>query len=57
MTVNPDCSFSETVYIPAIQGVVNISGVFFNEGKEFYAMSIDGFPILYSIGQGKRLDE
>lgn len=57
IVVNPDCSFSETINIPAIGGAVHIRGVFFDDGNQFYAMSNDGFPILYSIGQGKRLEE
>ena len=58
VAVNPDCSFSETLLIPAIGGNVSIRGVFFSEGKELYAMAVTNPPIpsalLFSIAQGKR---
>ncbi|MFI5097667.1 MAG: hypothetical protein ACHQT6_06795 [Candidatus Acidiferrales bacterium] len=61
VTVHPDCSFEETLYIPAISGIVPIRGVFYNEGKEFYAMAVNDPAnpggIIYSIGEGKRIDE
>ena len=55
-TVNPDCSFSSTlvVTVNGTTSTIPINGVFFNEGKEYYAIAIDdGTP--YSFGQGKRI--
>lgn len=41
MTVNSDCSFAGTLDVPAAyQGSILTRGVFFNEGKELYAMGI-----------------
>jgi len=61
VTVHPDCSFEETLYIPAIAGVVAVRGVFFNEGKEFYAMAVVdpavGSGVMYSIALGKRVGQ
>jgi len=61
VTVHPDCSFEETLYIPAISGVVPVRGVFLNEGKEFYAMAVvdpaTGSGIMYSIALGKRVGQ
>ncbi len=55
-TVNPDCSFSQTLQIPeffADGPPVDIRGVFFNEGKEFYSMPItDG---ILGLCLGKRV--
>lgn len=62
ITVNPDCSFTQILNIPAINGSVVAKGVFFDEGKEFYAMAIfdqnlppDQQGIKYSLCQGKRV--
>ncbi len=55
-TVNPDCSFTSTlvVTVNGVTGTIPINGVFFNEGKEYYALAIDdGIP--YSFAQGKRI--
>jgi hypothetical protein len=61
VTVHPNCSFEETLYIPAISGIVPIRGVFFNEGKKLYAMAVvdpaNPGGIIYSIAEGKRVDE
>ncbi len=56
ITVNPDCSFLSTlvVTVNGVTSTIPINGVFFNEGKEYYAFAIDdGIP--YSFGQGKRI--
>jgi hypothetical protein len=55
-TVNPDCSFLSTliVTVNGTTSTIPINGVFFNEGKEYYALAIDdGIP--YSFAQGKRI--
>ena len=59
-TVNADCSFSSTLnfYLLGTHDLVTIvlKGVFFNEGKEYYALAIDvGVP--YSFAQGERIGE
>jgi hypothetical protein len=59
-TVKEDCLFSSTLkfYLLGTQDLVTIviNGVFFNEGKEFYALAIDvGVP--YSFAQGQRIDQ
>jgi hypothetical protein len=59
ITVNPDCTFAMTLNF-AIQGVpatVPIRGVFFDQGRQFYAMDVSVGPggIQYSIGQGTRI--
>ena len=40
MTVNADCSFTDTLDIPSLPSTVILKGVFFDEGKEFYGMGI-----------------
>jgi hypothetical protein len=57
ITVNPDCSFTSTLEVPEFfSGAIVINGVFFNGGKEYYALAIDaGVP--YSFVQGKRIDQ
>jgi hypothetical protein len=58
--VYSDCSFSSTLnfYVagnPTLVTIV-IKGVFFNEGKEYFALAIDeGVP--YSFAQGKRISK
>lgn len=55
-TVNPDCSFSSTLLVTVnnVTSTIPINGVFFNEGKEYFAFAIDdGVP--YSFAQGKRV--
>jgi len=57
-TVNPDCSYSQVfeVDIYGVVATIDIRGVFFNEGKEFYGMAITpGGGIKYSFAQGKRI--
>jgi hypothetical protein len=59
-TVNTDCSFSSTLnfYILGTHDLVTIviKGVFFNEGKEYYALAIDvGVP--YSFARGERISQ
>jgi len=63
ITVNPDCSFSQILNIPAISGTVLAKGVYFEQGKQAYAMAvyIPGVPadqqgIKYSLCQVKRID-
>lgn len=57
-TVNPDCSFSQTLLIPEYfpdGPPVDIRGVFYNEGKDSYAMPItDG---ILGLCQGKRVGD
>lgn len=57
ITVNPDCSFTSTLKVPEFfTGAIVINGVFFNEGKEYYALAIDeGIP--YSFVYGKRISQ
>jgi hypothetical protein len=57
ITVNPDCSFTSTLEVPEFfSGAIVIKGVFFNGGKEYYALAIDeGVP--YSFVQGKRISQ
>ena len=55
-TVNPDCSFSSTlvVTVNGTTSTIPINGIFFDEGKEYFAFAIDaGIP--YSFAQGKRI--
>lgn len=55
-TVNPDCSFTSTLVVTVnnVTSTIPINGVFFDEGKEYYALAIDeGVP--YSFAQGKRI--
>ncbi len=61
--VNPDCSFTSTLEIPEFfPGVVLVGkGVFFNEGKEYYVLTLDDptLPpdlqgIKFSFGYGQR---
>lgn len=61
MTVNPDCSFTDTLNIPSLPSTVILKGVFFDEGKEFYGLGIlnpskpaDDQAIKYSFCQGTR---
>ena len=57
ITVNPDCSFTGTLKVPEFfSGAIVMKGVFFNEGKEYYALTIDeGIP--YSFAYGKRIGQ
>ena len=57
ITVNPDCSFTGTLKVPEFfSGAIVMKGVFFNEGKEYYALAIDeGIP--YSFAYGKRIGQ
>ncbi len=62
-TVNPDCSFTSTLKVPEFfSDTIVVKGVFFNEGKEYYALALGtpGLPpeqqgIKYSFGYGKRI--
>lgn len=40
MSVNPDCSFAGTLVVPTKPGTIHTRGVFFDEGKQYYAMGI-----------------
>jgi hypothetical protein len=62
MTVNPDCSFSDTLNIPDISSTVILKGAFFDEGKQYYSMGIlnptrppTDQDIKYSFCQGTRI--
>ena len=64
MTVNPDCSLTDTLNIPDIDSTVILKGAFFNEGKEFYSMGIlnpttpvENQDIKYSFCQGTRIGQ
>jgi hypothetical protein len=55
-TVNPDCSFTSTLIVTVdnVTSTIPINGVFFDQGKSFYALAIDpGVP--YSFAQGQRI--
>ena len=59
-TVNADCSFSSTLkfYLLGTNELVTIviNGVFFDEGKQYYALAIDaGVP--YSFAMGERISQ
>lgn len=59
-TVNANCSFSSTLkfYVLGTHDLVTIvrDGIFFNEGKDYYALAIDpGVP--YSIAHGERITQ
>lgn len=64
VTVNPDCSFANSTQIPQYYVNVLAKGVFFNQGKEFFAI-IPGDPGLpmdqqwlkYSFVYGKRVGQ
>ncbi len=64
-TVNPDCSFTSTLRVPEFfPDPIVIKGVFFNEGKEYYALAIDdpALPleqqgIKFSFIYGKRIGQ
>lgn len=55
-TVNPDCSFTSTLIVTVdnVTSTIPINGVFFDGGKQYYALAIDeGVP--YSFAQGQRI--
>lgn len=57
-TINPDCSFSQTINV-VVQGslvTIGVRGIYFNEGKEFYALVIEEWA-KYSFVQGKRISQ
>jgi hypothetical protein len=64
VTVNPDCSFTNVLKIPAYDVNLVGKGVFFNEGKEFYLLT-PGDPNLppdqqwlkFSFAYGKRIGQ
>ena len=61
MTVNPDCSLTDTLNIPDISSTVILKGAFFNEGEEYYSLGIlnptktSDQDIKYSFCQGTRI--
>ena len=59
IAVNPDCSFSQTLNfeVHGVPRAVFIRGVYFNEGKELYALGIDdlGMGIKFSFARGQRI--
>jgi hypothetical protein len=62
MAVNPDCSFTGTLAVPTLPGAIVEKGLFFNEGKEFYAMGILNPSraeqnIKYSLCRGTRIGQ
>jgi hypothetical protein len=64
MTVNPDCSLTDTLNIPDISSTVILKGAFFDEGKHYYSLGIlnpttpsDQQTIKYSFCQGTRIDQ
>lgn len=64
MTVNPDCSLTDTLNIPDISSTVVLKGAFFDDGKQYYSMGIlnptrppDDQDIKYSFCQGTRIDQ
>jgi len=64
ITVNPDCSFTNTLNIPALGASIVGKGVYFNEGKEYYMMPLlnpdlpaDQQGIKYSFARGTRIGE
>jgi len=64
-TVNPDCSFTWTLEVPEFfPGAIVSKGVFFNQGKEYFLISLDDptLPqdeqgIKFSVGWGKRISK
>jgi len=63
ITVNPDCSFTQILNIPAISGTVLAKGVYFDEGRQAYEMAVyspdvptDQQGIKYSLCQAKRIE-
>jgi hypothetical protein len=64
IAVNPDCSLTDTLNIPGISSTIILKGVFFNEGKEYYAMGVlspnrpaDQQGIKYSFCHGTRIGQ
>jgi hypothetical protein len=65
LKVNPDCSFAATLKVPEFfSDVITMRGVFFNGGKEYYALAIDdpNLPpeqqgIKFSFAYGKRISQ
>jgi len=66
MSVNPDCSLTDTLDIPDISSTVILKGAFFNEAKEYYSMGILNptkppdpahQDIKYSFCHGTRIDQ
>jgi hypothetical protein len=64
MTVNSDCSLTDTLNIPDISSTVILKGAFFDEGKQYYSMGIlnptrplDDQDIKYSFCQGTRIGQ
>jgi hypothetical protein len=64
-SVNPDCSFTATLKVPEFfSQTIFIKGVFFNQGKEFYALGLDDLNdplelqnIKFSFAYGKRIND
>jgi len=62
VTVNPDCSFANSLHIQGVGSTIELRGIFFNEGKDYYAMAVpdptlpaSDFGIKYSFCQGTRI--
>jgi hypothetical protein len=63
ITINPDCSSTQVLNIPAISGSVLAKGIYFDEGKQAYLMAVnwpdippDQQGIKYSLCQVKRIE-
>ena len=64
LDVNPNCSYTGTVNLPGSSSPVVLMGIFFNQGKEYYAMGISNpaIPaseqvIKFSFCQGIRIGQ
>ncbi len=61
ITVNPDCSMTSSLNVETITGPIMVKGVFYNEGKDYYAMAIidlgNNSQFMYSLFQGKRIGQ
>lgn len=63
--VNPDCSFTATLKVPEFfSDAITMKGVFFNGGKEYYALAIEDLSlppeqqgIKFSFAYGKRISQ
>lgn len=59
-TINPDCSYNQTLnfVVHGIPRTAAIRGVYFNQGKEYYGLAMDGnMGIEYSFGHGERIGQ
>ncbi|MDE3186856.1 MAG: hypothetical protein KGM96_04940 [Acidobacteriota bacterium] len=56
--VNPDCSLETTLNITVLNNPVTINsrGVFFDQGKRFYALVVSSGGIQFSFIEGKRIN-